>query len=79
MIIIIFLIQGKKEEEEGSIINPLAALIAPLAGLALLGAASAVAVNPILLQLVTINKDRGKREAEPLVDGQIEGRLALIY
>ncbi len=42
-------------------INPLAALIAPLAGLALLGAASAVAVNPVLLKLVTI---RGKREAD---------------
>jgi hypothetical protein len=58
---------GKLEiEEKGSSINPLAALIAPLAGLALLGAASAVAVNPILLQLVTINKDRNKRESEGL-------------
>ena len=49
------------EREEGSSMNPLAALIAPLAGLALLGAASAVAVNPILLQLVTINKDKNGR------------------
>ena len=45
----------------GSSINPLAALIAPLAGLALLGAASAVAVNPVLLQLVTIKKGRRRR------------------
>ena len=46
----------------GSSINPLAALIAPLAGLALLGAASAVAVNPVLLQLVTIKKGRRRRK-----------------
>ena len=45
--------------------NPLAALIAPLAALALLGAATAVAVNPVLLQIAVINngKRRKKREA----------------
>ena len=48
----------------GSSINPLAALIAPLAGLALLGAASAVAVNPVLLQLVTISRKRRKRDID---------------
>jgi len=43
-------------------INPLAALIAPLAGLALMGAAAAVAVNPILLQLAVISNGRKRRE-----------------
>ncbi len=42
-------------------INPLAALIAPLAGLALLGAAAAVSVNPVLVQLAVINNGRRRR------------------
>ena len=44
-----------------AVINPLAALIAPLAGLALIAAASAVSVNPLLLQLVTISRNRRRR------------------
>ena len=43
-------------------INPLAALIAPLAGLALLGAAAAVSINPVLVQLAVINGGRKKRD-----------------
>ena len=39
----------------------MAALIAPLAGLALIAAASAVSVNPLLLQLVTISRNRRRR------------------
>ena len=46
---------------QGGNINPLAALLAPLAGLALMGAAAAVSVNPMLLQLTTIT--RGRRAA----------------
>ena len=42
-------------------INPLAALIAPLAGLALIAAASAVSVNPLLLQLVTLSRNSRRR------------------
>jgi len=42
-------------------INPLAALIAPLAGLALLGAAAAVSINPVLVQLAVINGGRRKK------------------
>ena len=45
-------------------VNPLAALIAPLAGLALIAAASAVSVNPLLLQLVTISRNRKRRQLE---------------
>ena len=47
-------------------INPLAALIAPLAGLALIAAASAVSVNPLLLQLVTISRNRRRRRRRQL-------------
>ena len=47
-------------------INPVAALIAPLAGLALIAAASAVSVNPLLLQLVTISSNgRRRRRRSP--------------
>ena len=47
-------------------INPVAALIAPLAGLALIAAASAVSVNPLLLQLVTISSNRRRRRRRQL-------------
>lgn len=54
-------------------INPLAALIAPLAGLALMGAAAAVAVNPILLQLAVISNGRKRREVgEEGKEGEID-------
>jgi len=39
-------------------INPLAAIVAPLAGLALIAAASAVSVNPMLMSIVTIRNRR---------------------
>ena len=48
----------------GGGINPLAALIAPLAGLALLGAAAAVSINPVLVQLAVINGGRKKRSEQ---------------
>jgi len=54
-------------------INPLAALIAPLAGLALMGAAAAVAVNPILLQLAVISNGRRKREVGDDTENAIQG------
>ena len=48
-------------------INPLAAIVAPLAGLALIAAASAVSVNPMLMSIVTIRNRRqvdGTKETE---------------
>jgi len=51
-----------RQELSTSTLNPLAAIIAPLAGFALLAAAAAVAVNPLLMELVTIS-GRKKREA----------------
>ena len=61
------------EAVAGLKINPLAALLAPLAGLALLGAASAVAVNPVLLKLTTIRGARDADTARP--DQQLRVRL----
>merc|ERR1711983_503246 len=57
---------GYGADETGGI-NPLAAFIAPLAGLALLGAAAAVSINPVLVQLAVINdgKRRKKRSSDP--------------
>lgn len=48
--------------DSGGGINPLAAFIAPLAGLALLGAAAAVSINPVLVQLAVVNGGRKKRD-----------------
>ena len=39
-------------------INPLAAMVAPLAALALIAAASAVSVNPMLMSIATISRSR---------------------
>merc|ERR1719507_2622799 len=47
-----------EDRQAGTGLSPLAALIAPLAGLALMGAAASVAVNPLLLKLVTISNRR---------------------
>jgi len=47
-----------EDRQAGGHLSPLAALIAPLAGLALMGAAASVAVNPLLLKLVTISSRR---------------------
>ena len=40
------------------VINPLAAMVAPLAALALIAAASAVSVNPMLMSIATISRSR---------------------
>jgi len=72
----------RQSGQSGSSINPLAALIAPLAGLALMGAAAAVAVNPILLQLAVISRGRRRRrevqeeeELENMVENDIQRRV----
>ena len=60
-----------------NVINPLATLIAPLAALALLGAATAVALNPVLLQIAVVTgKKRRKRNAE--VDPEAERKMQEI-
>jgi hypothetical protein len=51
------------DNREGSI-NPLSALVAPLAALALLGAAAAVASNPVLMTLAVLSSGRKRRDAE---------------
>jgi len=51
--------------DSGGGINPLAAFIAPLAGLALLGAAAAVSINPVLVQLAVVGG--GKRKKRDLM------------
>lgn len=48
------------DNREGSI-NPLSALVAPLAALALLGAAVAVASNPVLMTLAVLSSGRKRR------------------
>ena len=59
---------GGDHDKEGDIkkdslasLNPLAALIAPLAALILLGAASALSGNPLLLQLAVVNGNNGRK------------------
>ncbi|XP_065578924.1 keratin, type II cytoskeletal 1-like isoform X1 [Artemia franciscana] len=52
----------------GKSANPVASLIAPLAGLALLGAAAAVATNPVLLTLAVLTSGRKKRDANGVED-----------
>ena len=47
----------------GGGINPLALLVAPLAGIALLSAAAAVALNPVLVSISVNGKKRRKRDA----------------
>jgi len=49
---------------EAAGINPLAALIAPLAGLALLGAAAAVSINPVLVQLAVVSSGRRRKKRD---------------
>lgn len=60
--------------DTGGGINPLAAFIAPLAGLALLGAAAAVSINPVLVQLAVVNgggKKRRRRSLNPAIQKQM--------
>jgi hypothetical protein len=44
--------------------NPLALLVAPLAGIALMTAAAAVAISPVLLTVSLTGKRRRRRDAE---------------
>lgn len=49
--------------------NPLALLLAPLAGIALLTAAAAVAINPVLVSVSFTGRRRRRREADELNQG----------
>ena len=71
---ILFLLTGGSSS--AAVINPLAALIAPLAALALLGAAAAVALNPVLVQVAVITggKRRRRRSLDHL-DSQSKRQL----
>ena len=50
--------QCNKNISGNPVINPLAAMVAPLAALALIAAASAVSVNPMLMSIATISRSR---------------------
>ena len=50
--------------------NPLALLIAPLAGIALLTAAAAVAINPVLVTVSVTGKRRRRRDLDTVVGSQ---------
>lgn len=49
--------------------NPLALLIAPLAGIALLTAAAAVAINPVLVTVSVTGKRRKRRDLDTVIGG----------
>merc|ERR1712038_1511980 len=54
--------------------NPLALLIAPLAGIALLTAAAAVAINPVLVTVSVTGKRRKRRDLDTVIQAnQSEG------
>ena len=63
-------------------VNPLSVLVAPLAALALLGAAAAVASNPVLLTLAVLNGKRKRRDLEQIgsdhLTPEIESKLKEI-
>lgn len=65
-------------EAQPSSLNPLSVLVAPLAALALVGAAAAVATNPVLLTVATLSSGRKRRAlsggADALVP-EIENKL----
>merc|ERR1719323_669446 len=50
--------------------NPLALLIAPLAGIALLTAAAAVAINPVLVTVSVTGKRRRRRDLDTMIGSQ---------
>lgn len=57
-------------------LNPLSILVAPLAALALVGAAAAVATNPVLLTVATLSSGRKRRAlAGDQVGPEIENKL----
>ena len=75
---------GGYGSDDGGGLSPLAALIAPLAALALLGAASLVSLNPTLLQLAVINGKRKRRrrrwaDNEENVDYQVNQFYLNLY
>ena len=53
--------------------SPLALLVAPLAGIALLTAAAAVAINPVLVTVSVTGKRRKRRDLDTVIGGQGEG------
>ena len=53
----------------GATANPLALLIAPLAGIALLTAAAAVAINPVLVTVSVTGKRRKRRDLDTVMGG----------
>lgn len=67
-----YYVHSLDNRQDTASINPLAAIIAPLAGLALLAAAAAVAVNPILIELVTIT---GRKKRGAGLDKDMERNL----
>ena len=68
---------GGGDDSGGGGINPLAAFIAPLAGLALLGAAAAVSINPVLVQLAVIN-DGGRKKRAISANPEIRKKMSEI-
>merc|ERR1712117_337147 len=64
--------QGYAESRQTS--NPLALLVAPLAGIALLTAAAAVAINPVLISVSVTGKRRKRRDLDTVIQAnQSEG------
>merc|ERR1719365_447691 len=64
--------QGYAEPRQTS--NPLALLVAPLAGIALLTAAAAVAINPVLISVSVTGKRRKRRDLDTVIQAnQSEG------
>jgi hypothetical protein len=55
--------------------NPLALLVAPLAGIALMTAAAAVAISPVLLTVSLTGKRRRRRDTETEMDQGISPQL----
>jgi len=55
--------------------NPLALLIAPLAGIALLTAAAAVAINPVLVTVSITGKRRRRRDADEGLSPEMEEKI----
>jgi len=61
--------QSRRRAGGGGGANPLALLLAPLAGIALLTAAAAVAINPVLVSVSFTGRRRKRRDADELNQG----------
>lgn len=63
----------------GGSVNPISALVAPLAALALLGAAAAVASSPVLMTVAVLSSGRKRRDLEQIgsdaITPEIESKL----